>query len=148
MTIATQIRAQRLSLGKSDIEIAKRTGLNIHEYGDVEQHADEFTTALPLHAARKLCSVLELDMLHLIGSGMSGEAHRKTETFRGALIRERRMALGLSVNDMAEHIGFSDDTVNSIETTPKFLDSLPIRVVLEVADLLSLPADIMLAEDS
>ena len=147
MTIASQIRARRLFLCKTDTEIATLAGLSIYEYGDVEQHADEFVTALPLHAARKLCSILELDLLHVVDCGMAGDAHQKIETFRGAFVREKRLALGLSVNNVAEHIGFSDETVNSIETTPAFLDSLPIQVVLEVADLLSLSADIMLAED-
>jgi transcriptional regulator with XRE-family HTH domain len=147
MTIANQIRARRLSLGKSDTEIATLAGLSIYEYGDVEQHADEFLTALPLRAARKLCTVLQLDILQLINREKAKGANCRLEKFRGALIREKRLALGQSVNDIAEHIGFADDTVISIETIPEFLDSLPIQVVLEVADRLSLSADIVLAED-
>jgi transcriptional regulator with XRE-family HTH domain len=148
MNTAENIRAKRKLLGKSDIEVAAAIGINIHAYGDVEQHEEEFSTALPLSVARRLCLVLDLNLLQLVGRSTVRESTYEPKMARGTLVHQQRSTLGMNLKRVAEHIGFTEATISSIETMPGFLDTLPVQTVLEISDLLSLPPDIMLLEES
>lgn len=129
MNIAKAIRDRRIELGLRAVTVAERSGLSIYEYGDVEQHADEFETAISSGTARKVCHVLGLELRSLLGLPqlMSGEMKDVSDLIR--IARGDRM---LSQAELAERIGFTEETIHSLESTPEFVDSLPLTVLYEL----------------
>jgi transcriptional regulator with XRE-family HTH domain len=110
-----KVQARREELGFSDVEVAARAGISIHQYSDIERHADEFRTVLTLREARQVCEILELDLLEFLGldefinGGEVSEALPKHE-----LIKRRREQLGLRIEDIAEHLGFDESTRSEV----------------------------------
>src|SRR6266542_1821569 len=112
MKAGDRIRSRRVELGLRDVDVAERVGLSIYEYGDLEQHADEFATAIALKDAQRLCGMLGLsllDVLEIPGTAVSSSVSPQQ------LIRDAREREGLTVAELADHIGFTDETVQSIE---------------------------------
>lgn len=144
------IQTRRLELGLSESEVASQTGISIHEYGDIEQYAEEFTSVLPLSAARRLCEVLGLDMLRLIGldSGSTPNAPVSQPISqlvpRNEQVSQGRNALGISRDQLAERLGFEEEILEKIESDPQFLETLPIELAIALAKELVLPPQFFL----
>lgn len=143
MNLAKAIRDRRRKLGLQDVAVAKSSGLSIHEYGDIEQHADEFETAISTGTARQVCHVLGLELRSLLGlpKVTSKEMRDISE-----LIRNAREAQKLSQLQVADRIGFNEDTIRSLESTPAFVDTLPLKVLYELEDALGLERGSLIQE--
>lgn len=133
MNIAKKLLGQRQQLGLSDEHVARLVGLSIHEYGDVEQHADEFETAISVGSAKKICHVLGFGLRHLLGlpTQMPTDDRSLSE-----LVSRQRENQGLSVEQLAERIGFSRETIEGIEANAAALDLLPLVVIYDLEDAL------------
>lgn len=144
MNIAKIIRDRRIQLGHQAAVVAERTGLSIYEYSDIEQHADEFETAISAGTARVVCHTLGLEMRNLLG--LPQRAPKETESV-SELIRSTREKRGLSEAELAERIGFAEETVHSLESTPDFADTLPLSVLYELEGVLGLERGHLIREN-
>lgn len=134
MKISDAIRGKRIELGLSDLSVAQRAGLSIHEYSDIEGRDDEFTTAIPLETARRVCNALNLNFRALLGlSDMIATADKISD-----VVREARTNQGMSQLALGDAIGFSEETIRSIESSPNFLTTLPIVVVFDLERVLGI----------
>ena len=144
------VRRAREGLGLSEEQAAARAGLTIHEYGDVELHADEFYSALSLAAVRRICSALNIDLPELLAaeqlltSRAAGGASARGGVPRHQLIRDYRIARSASIGDVASAIGFQESAVELGESREDYLESLPIRVLIDWARFLGVDARAML----
>ena len=69
MTCANEvIRRARERLGLTAQEAAARAGLSVHEYGDLEQHADEVVSAVSLATVRRVCKTLNIALTDLLAA--------------------------------------------------------------------------------
>ena len=69
MGTAARIRELRIGLGKSEAEMAQLLGINIHWYGDLEQHDDELISTLSLSQAMRVALLLGVALHDLIAEG-------------------------------------------------------------------------------
>jgi len=142
MNIPDKIRARRTELGLSDLEVAQLAGISIHQYADVEQHADEFTSVLTSLEAKQLCEVLHLNLAELIGVGplvTDLSPHLSDQQIdRNLLISKRREELRISQHDLAESLGFEDGVIDQIERDPNYLNNWPIELIISLANELNL----------
>jgi hypothetical protein len=96
-TPASLVASQRRTLRFSERDVAAKVGLSIHEYGDIEQHADEIIKVTDLRQVRQLLRVLSLQMDELlqaagIGSRLEPHQARPPGLPRNELIRASREA--------------------------------------------------------
>lgn len=135
MTPAQYIYARRKALNLSDSEVARRAGVTIFEYGDIEQHADELTSAISLGRARAICEALQTDIPSALGLPT---AVSDSNIPRHKLIARQRQDMRLTVREVGDAIGFSDNVVHSLEAVPQFLDTLPVQVALDLGKCLNI----------
>jgi transcriptional regulator with XRE-family HTH domain len=135
MDFANAIRARRLELGLKPLAVAERCGLTIHEYGDIEQHADEFETAISTSKARNLCHILGLQFRTFIGlpADVSGQLQGVGPA---RLIRNARESSKISEDQLADLIGFEVNTIKRLEADDGFTDTLPLAVLRDLEEAL------------
>lgn len=152
MDINERIQERREALGLSDVEVAQRAGLSIHEYCDVEGYPDEFTDVLSVDEAKRLAAVLGLDLLELVGLSCSrceGESLDPDWLLLSParLLRLRREELGLTREQVAAQAGW-DDRGAGLELLEDIDASFPgetnIDTVLALSRVLEVPADLLL----
>jgi transcriptional regulator with XRE-family HTH domain len=130
------IRNQRLSLGMSEQKLADIAGMSIFEYGDIESHPDEFKMTISISQAKKICSILELDLCELIGIE---KMHKSMDILDlGLCISNARKALGLSILELADSLGFDKSIVLELESNSKSLGELPIFFAEDLANILNI----------
>lgn len=134
------LKRRRGELGLSDVDVAEACGLTIEQYGDVEQHTDEFQTALTVLEARRLCAALKLRLPDVLGLPSIEPLKLK----RSEAIRMARLKMNLSVNSFADLIGFESSIADRIEEEADFIDDLPIEVVTNIATVLNIPPVLLL----
>lgn len=147
--INERIAERRRQLGLSDVEVAERAGLSIHEYGDLEQHAEESFEVVELRRLRAVCDILSLSLADLLPEGMlrcepSETSISLDERGRNALVEARRKELDLSRQDLGDRLGFPAETVELMEEDPDFLEGWPIGYVLDVARELGIRLHLLL----
>jgi transcriptional regulator with XRE-family HTH domain len=147
------IQKAREQAGMSDTEVAARSGLSIYEYGDVEAYDDEFTTAIPLRAAKAICGALHLNLTELLALEPLAGADLRSAfpadlvgLSRNVVLRKRRESLGLSIPEVADAIGFEDIAIEQAEADCGHLESLPIQVIAGLAVRLKLPLGNLIVE--
>jgi transcriptional regulator with XRE-family HTH domain len=134
-----RVKEARLRLGLSESEVARRAGLSIHEYGDVEQHADEIYTIVALGDVRRLCAVLQLDLLELLGLSEGNEPSTHPEITRSEIVRQRLSELGLTPADLADRIGYEEHVGIALAANPDVIETLTLDTISEVAKALQVP---------
>jgi transcriptional regulator with XRE-family HTH domain len=130
------IAQRREQLGIGITEIARRIGVSVSEYRDVELYEDELTMVLALNNARSLAAILGLEIGTLLGAGSLAES--ASNELRHIVIAEARARLGVSTNEMAKAIGFDEAFVHRIENDDRALETYPYDVLRIVADYLGL----------
>jgi hypothetical protein len=143
------IKEARTRVGLRDIDVAAHAGLSIDEYFDVEMHGDEAFTVVHLRHLKKLCEVLQLDLLDLFGiecafCGGQQHAARLAPTPRDELILARREALGLTPDQLGDLIGFETVAIKDMEKNPDYLEGWSVELVVELAGHLKVPAQVLL----
>ncbi|ABC82295.1 helix-turn-helix domain-containing protein [Anaeromyxobacter dehalogenans] len=147
MKVNDRLRAQRTKLGLTDAEVASGAQLSRDEFRDLEQHEDEAVHVLHLRNLRLLCEVLGVDALDLLGipcASCAGSDVGRSRGGRHDVVRERRVALGLSQADLADRIGFEAGVVDDIERDPDYLERWSAGLVLSLAEVLAVPPQVLL----
>lgn len=129
------IRSRRIELGLQDVEVARTVGISIHEYCDLEQHTAEFETAISMDTAKRICRALGLDLRSLMDLPASSHEYGTDVT---QLIRRSRELQRLNQSQLADAIGFTEETIRSLESTPGFQGTLPIVVLGDLERALGL----------
>jgi DNA-binding XRE family transcriptional regulator len=122
----------------------------LSSYRDVEAYEDEFFWNISLGTARRICNFLGLDLLDLTARFLGVEISHRTPVddeshcSRNELIAYRRLNTGMTQENLGQSIGFETVTVEFLEETPDFIESLPIKVVVDVARSLELDPGLLL----
>jgi transcriptional regulator with XRE-family HTH domain len=142
------IRERRLELGLSDVDVAKKLGLTIHEYGDIEQHDHELIEVVSIGTTHRLCDLLGLSLQQVFKISSVDEASHLFDGKRpGELVMQRREQKGYSVSDLAQRVGFDETTIESLETIPSFGNSLPVFLLNDIETELGLPEGSLVIAD-
>jgi transcriptional regulator with XRE-family HTH domain len=138
------IKQRREQLGIGIAELARRIGISISEYQDVELYEDELTMVLPLKNARSLAAILGFDLGTLLGAGSLAGRLSPINKPRHVILAEARAKLGVSTTKMAEDIGFDEGVVHRIENDSRALEPYPYDFLQIVASYLKLdPIDLL-----
>lgn len=133
------IEQRRQQFGISASELARRIGISIHEYRDVESYDDELTMVLPLKNVRTLAAILGFDIGVLLGEAGSPVVEKNMyDKPRHIILTEARHALGVSTQKMATDIDFEETFVRRIEDDSDALENYPYEVLKIVAGYLKL----------
>ena len=143
-----RIRERRIKLGLSDVEVARRSGLSIDEYCDVEWHDNELFEVVNLKNLKQLCIVLDLDQFDVLelecafcqGSGYLPEYQLP----RNEIVRHQRLAKGWSTEELGDKIGFYQEATEQIEADADYLDSWSANLVKDLTQHLDVPPQILL----
>jgi transcriptional regulator with XRE-family HTH domain len=103
MGAAERIQALRLESRRTEQELADQLGLTIQSYCDLEQHDEELQSAVSIAQALKLASLLDTDILTLLG---------ETEIPVTMPIARVRSALNAQLGKSAEAKELIEDTIN------------------------------------
>lgn len=148
--IGQVVRSAREKLGLTEEFVADSCGLSMENLGDLELHGGEFFTNISLGTARRICLLLNIDLLALtarfLGARITARSPIGNGEFfsRHELVLRSRVRLGLSEKQLAHRIGFAPATVEFLERTPDFIESLPICVVVDTAVALKLDPGVLL----
>lgn len=138
------IRSARTRLRLDDDFCARQCGLSSACYDDVEAHKDEFFTNISLGTARRICRLLNLDLLDLAATFLRVPIADRSPAddaqfwSRNGLVSNARLKKRLSEKDLGDAIGFEAVMIESLERTPDFIETLPINVVVDIARTLDL----------
>jgi len=138
-----------MSLGFGEVEVAERCGLSVYEYGDIEQHRNEFFDVVHLRQARCLCEVLGLDpfaVFDLDCAFCTGDTVPRDDFSlpRNELVRKMRVARRFSQDELGDEIGFETAAIENMENDPDFFESWSIELVSDLAAILKIPPQILL----
>jgi DNA-binding XRE family transcriptional regulator len=143
------IKGARTRLGMELHDVAQRSGLSWNEYYDVELHPSEALDVVNLRHLKTLCAVLGLDLLDLFEidcafCGAQDQAPVVPPRPRDDLVRRQRAKFGLSQDQLGDLIGFEAVAIVEIEKDPEYLEGWSIRLVVELAGYLDIPAQWLL----
>jgi len=149
MNVNERIKARRQELGLTDVEVAKQVGLSIHEYGDVEQHAQEVFEVAELRAVKKICEVLKVDFLELFDMKCSlcveGKRYLEDNSLpRNELIRKGRTEMGISQEELGDRVGFYEVEVQNLEGKLDHLETWVIENIKELSAVINVPLQVLL----
>lgn len=140
---AATIRSRREALGLTRKQVADEIGLGDYDYTDIELFDDELYTVIPLGLARKLCSLLGIDMFDLFAISCDAEETRTDRRWRGmarnTMIAATRTDAAQSPREFSDRIGFDESEVAALENDPDRLDKWLTSLVVELAHELRLP---------
>lgn len=143
------IKARREALELSCTQVSERIGLSASEYGDIEQYEDELFTVTQLHQIRKLCDVLGIQIIRLLDLTCSFCERTPFSSeyllTRNELIEKRRNSLGLSQEVLSDEIGFEVITIENMEVREDFLEGWSFELIAELAKILKIPVQVLLA---
>ncbi len=144
-----KIKLRRIELGLTDKDVADKSGLSIHEYDDIEQHADEIYTVTELKKIKAICSALNLDFFDLCNIKCAFEEGQSfSDEFllpRNELIAKRIIKSGLSKEGFGDRIGFYAEEILKLEQNPDHLETWRLENIKELSKLLEIPLQILLS---
>jgi transcriptional regulator with XRE-family HTH domain len=143
------IEEARKRLGLTEDEVAERSGLSWNEYRDAEWHEDEARDVVHVRNLKLLVQALGLDLLELFDiecalCGSKAPADVAAGLSRSELVRQRREQLGLSQDQLGDRIGFETVAIVEMEKNADYLDGWSVDLVVELAGILSVPAQVLL----
>jgi transcriptional regulator with XRE-family HTH domain len=147
--INEKIKARRLELGFSDLEVAHRIHQSIYEYGDIESQAEELFTVVPLYHVKKLCDILRTDYFVFFEKSCAFCKENITHLDeywlpRDLLVRKKRNDLKISPEELGDKVGFYRNEIELIETYTAHLESWVIDNIIVLASQLSIPLQVLL----
>lgn len=140
MNASEIIISQRERLKLNASEVAKASGLTIHEYEDLEDYDDEVISVVPLSKLKSVCRVLDLDILFLLGINPEFKASEKTFESCESLLRSAREKCGLSIGQVGDEIGIYDWSIAEVENDSSNLDKWVVEDIQALADVLDISA--------
>jgi len=149
MHFAKKIKARREELGLTDVEVAKRVGVSIHDYSDIEVQAKEVFLYPEIRSVKKICEELKVDFLELFEMQCSfcEEGKKYLEDYslpRSKLVNKRRLEMGLSTAQIGDRVGFEESAINDMENDPNYLETWPIDYIKDLSRILSVPLQVLL----
>ena len=145
--VAKLIKNRRLELGISETHLAEAFGINLSWYSDIESYSDEFFTNISLGQAKILCQHLDLQLFDLAEMGFPELPNPNLDAPKipiHELFKQKRTELGLSIEALADMIGFTEETILEIESREFGIDdALTIDVVIELIHILGIPANLI-----
>jgi transcriptional regulator with XRE-family HTH domain len=144
--INEKILQRREQLGLSDVEVAEKADIGIYAYGDIESYETEATTLVPLPDLKRLCKVLDLELMELLDIPEQPLDALICSKPRNVLVREMREKKGLSQDELANQTGFYSWAITAIESDPNNLDSDSwcAEDIVILARLLDIPVQLLL----
>ena len=144
-----KIKLRREELKLSDIDVAHIARLSISAYGDIEDDPGEVQSLVALYEVKKICEVLRLPLLDLLSIPCAfcgeGVPHHDDYWFsRSELVQKRRQALGMSVEELGDRVGFEDWEIENVEKYTAHLESWDIDHILELCAVLGIPGQVLL----
>ena len=132
------LAARRAELKLSDVQVAQLSGLTIHQCSDLEAYEHEFWELISVAEARKVCKVLQLEMKDLLPHASADTAGFEHPTDIPALVKDARERLELTIDEVAEAIGYEAWVIERIESVPDFLETMCLSAVMSLAKILNL----------
>jgi transcriptional regulator with XRE-family HTH domain len=148
MNVNEKIKQRRLELGLKDTEVARLSGLSIHEYFDVELHRNEIFELVDLYNIKKMCAALKLDFLKLFEMPCAfceGEVYSKDYLLhRNQIIQKKREEVGLTVEKLAELTDCTVEAIRNLEKYTAHLESWRLEDIFKLSTVLKIPPQILL----
>ena len=136
------IRYRREAMDLAAEDVARLAGLSVHEYDDIEQFPEELGSTVSLSTVKRLCSVLRLDICALLSlPPLSAEVDGNFGKFEPQALRLKR---GMSIQEVAERVGFDEQTIKAIEIDPESINTMPAFFLIEYSKVLVVPINAML----
>lgn len=148
-SVNQKIKSRRIELGLRDTEVADQAGFSIYQYGGLEDEADYVYSVAPLYYVKKLCKVLDLNLLALFDlecAFCTGRFVYENDyrCWRSTLVNKRRESAGFSLEQLGDKVGFNATEIELIETYVAHLESWVIANILQLSGHLYLPPQILL----
>jgi len=149
MKLNELIRMRRKELGLREADVAAQAALGREAYRDIEWDENEAYTNVELLDLRAICKILGLDLLSMfdIECRFCSSAAPTDDVFdlpRNDLIAQRRIALGLTRDQLADRIGFETIAVEQMEQDPDFLERWSVELIERLATELRTPPQALL----
>lgn len=139
MRIGKYLKQKRIEIGLSDVELAETIGITVSSLYDIEDIDENDIQGLTILQLIKMCHALEIlpvDIYHAIISDL------KTLSLQ-EIIKKRRDEKGLSIDKLAELIGYNFSFVESIEKNGN-LNDVCLNLLKNIANELDLPFEFLL----
>jgi DNA-binding XRE family transcriptional regulator len=147
MQLNEKIKQRRLELGLTTNEAAKKSGLSIHEYADVEDYPDEMTSVLQLSDVRNICKALNIDFQELFkneATYVQGELDDEMAMLSlNELVRNKRESANITREELGERLDFYEQAIVDIESDPKFLNGWSFELVAKLCAELKIPTPVI-----
>lgn len=110
----------------------------------------KFFSVTKLSQVKRLCQTLGLNILKLFDIPCAYCEQDKTfeQDYllpRNILIRKKRIELDLSEEELGDRIGFESEAIHDMEHAPDYLDEWSFDYIKELASVLGVPIQILLA---
>jgi transcriptional regulator with XRE-family HTH domain len=110
MKIAEFIKEKRIEKNLSDVDFAKKVGLNISTVNDLESYDDEIDI-LTVPDLKRICNVLGISASEILDCVIINLKDLPLSN----IIRNRRAEKGYSVQQLSERIGYETIVVETLE---------------------------------
>ena len=135
-SVASRIRDARAQAGFNESEIARRMGISVDSYCDLENYDDEAFTVTTLRNLVALGRLVDVEPKSLL-LGADGDHVEQTVTFRDIAqqLARKRAENGLTVEQMGEGIGFD---LEALLASPEFLWDYSVEALYVICKSLGL----------
>jgi DNA-binding XRE family transcriptional regulator len=135
-SVGDRIRQARLQAGLSENEIARRLGITIHSYCDLESYDYEAFIVVPLNKIAGLGRILGVQPRVLL-LGREGEEVKQTVTFDdvSARVAKKVVESGLSTEQLGDLIGWD---IEALLRDPKSLWDFCVDALYHICKALGL----------
>ena len=130
--------------------VASVCGLTEASYEDVETYGSEFFDNISLGEARRICDVMQLNLLDLVAKYLAVQIREtkpltRSQYFsRHNLITEARVKHGMSECSLGNAVGFEETSIVSMERSSDFMEVLPITLLVDIANALGLDLGLLI----
>lgn len=126
-------------------ELANKIGITKESLRDIEDY-DEEIYDLDMATIRRISKILNVSLDSLFDI-KDEPKEMKNKFSRNKIIKIQREAKKLSLEELAEMIGFYPEVLKKVEGEPEAIDyALPISAVLTLSTILDIPFNILLGD--
>jgi transcriptional regulator with XRE-family HTH domain len=135
MRTSARIRALREASGISDIDAARRTGLTIHEYGDLESYDDELESVVSLATVRALAKCFGVSVAKLVTGGETDGRIVPAQSLP-ELVRVKMNSEGIDLEAFEDRVGWElREFMQSPEAVTEARPLMFLRAVAEAVGI-------------
>jgi transcriptional regulator with XRE-family HTH domain len=139
MKIGRYLKQKRSELGFSDVELAKEIGITVSSLNDVEDIDENDIQYLTIQQLITMCHVLKIRPIDIYQAIISDFKKLSIQE----IIKKRRDEKGLSIEKLAELIGYNSSLIESIENNEN-LNEFCLNFLKNIANELDLPFEFLL----